>query len=147
MIPNITSLNLPKLIDVAQDLPSKGKTETTGNNLFCLNVDDAYVHQLFPLLKNDRVKKPDYFSEKSAGAHITIIYPEENKIIHADDLKQEHRFFIKDIVTAEIGLKTYYVLLVESSSLLKLRKKYGLPDLLSFKGYSIGFHVTIGVMK
>ncbi|HSW70015.1 MAG TPA: hypothetical protein VLI69_07705 [Gammaproteobacteria bacterium] len=147
MIPNIISLNLPKIIDAAQRLPLHGKTHLTENNLFSLKIDDDFIHQLLPLLKDDRVKKPNYFGEKSAGAHITIIYPEENKNINMHDLQQEHCFLVKDIVTAEIGLKTYYALLVESPSLLKLRKKYGLPDLLSFKGYSIGFHITIGAMS
>jgi hypothetical protein len=147
MMPDIVSLKLPKLIDAAQRLSLKGSTQTTENNLFCLSIDDAYIHQLFPLLEDGRVKKPDYFGEKSVGAHITIIYPEENKKVDAYDLQQELSFFVKDIVTAEIGQKTYYVLLIESPSLLKLRKKYSLPKLLSFKGYSIGFHITIGVMS
>lgn len=133
------------MIDVAQHLSSKGITQTTENNLFCLNIDDTYIHQLFPLLEDERIKKPDYFGEKYVGAHITIIYPEESKHINTHDLQQEHNFFVKDIVAAEIGQKTYYALLIESPSLLRLRKKYNLPDLLSFKGYSIGFHITIGV--
>lgn len=145
MTPNIVSLKLPRIISAAQHLSLKGNTQTTENNLFCLSIDDAYIHQLFPLLKDERVKKPDYFGEKSVGAHITIIYPEENKNVNAHDLQQEHNFFVKDIVTTEIGQKTYYVLLIESPSLLRLRKKYNLPELLSFKGYSIGFHITIGV--
>lgn len=145
MIPHIVSLKLSKIIDAAQRLSSTGKTKTTENNLFCLNIDDAYIHQLFLLLEDERIKKPDYFGEKSVGAHITIIYPEENKNINTHDLQQEHSFLVKNIVTAEIGQKKYYVLLVESSSLLQLRRKYKLPDLLCFKGYSIGFHITIGV--
>lgn len=145
MIPNIVSLKLPKIINATQHLSSKGITQITDNNLFCLSIDDAYIHQLFPLLKDERIKKPDYFGEKSVGAHITIIYPEENKNINACDLQQEHSFFVKDIVAAEIGQKKYYVLLIESPSLLRLRKKYSLPELLFFKGYSIGFHITIGV--
>lgn len=145
MIPNIVTLKLPKLIDAAQRLSSTGSTLTTKNNLFCLNIDDNYIHQLFPLLEDPQVKKPNYFGEKSVGAHITIIYPEESKNIDAYDLQQEHGFFVKNIVTAEIGQKIYYVLLVDSPSLLQLRRKYNLPDLLSFKGYSIGFHITIGV--
>lgn len=145
MFPNITTLNLPKLIEVARRLPSKGSTHTTENKLFCLDIDDEYIHQLFPLLEGRQIKKPEYFGEKSVGAHITIIYPEERKNVHVNDLQKEHRFFVKDIVTAEIGKKLYYVLLIESPSLMKLRNKYGLPDLLCFKGYSIGFHITIGV--
>jgi len=145
MIPNIISLKLPKIIENAQRLSSTGSTQKTENNLFFLNIDDTYIHQLHPLLKDERINKPDYFGEKSVGAHITIIYPEESKIINVHDLQQQHSFFVKDIVTAEIAKKTYYVLLIESPSLLRLRKKYNLPNLLSFKGYSIGFHITIGV--
>lgn len=146
MTPRITPLKFPKIIDAAKHLPSTGKTLVTENNLFCLDIRDAYIHELLPMLGDEKINKPDYFGIKSVGAHITIIYPEEAKKIHNYELRQEHRFLIKDIVAAEIGLKTYYVLLVESPSLLKLRKKYGLPELLSFKGYSIGFHITIGTM-
>jgi hypothetical protein len=96
-------------------------------------------------LENERIKKPDYFGEKSVGAHITIVYPEENINIHVHDLQQEHTFFVKNIVATEIDQKAYYVLLIDSPSLLQLRRKYNLPDLLCFKGYSVRFHVTIGV--
>ena len=145
MIPNITALKLPNLLDAALRFPCKGNTQLTENNLFCLKVDDSYIHQLFPILEDEQIKKPNYFGSKSIGGHITIIYPEENRIINADDLQQEHHFLVKNIVTAEINQKTYYVLLVDSPSLLQLRKKYHLPELLCFKGYSIGFHITIGV--
>jgi hypothetical protein len=143
--PLIEKLNIPELISAASHLSLEGKLEISDNNLVYLDVDNAYIHRLFPLLQNQQIKKPDYFGEKSAGAHITVIYPEENKTINKNDLDQKHKFIIKDIVTAQLGLKTYYVLLVESSSLLQLRKKRQLPDLLCFKGYSIGFHITIGV--
>jgi len=143
--PLIEKLNIPTLISNASHLASNGKLAISNNNLVYLDIDDAYIHRLFPLLKNQQIKKPDYFGEKSAGAHITVIYPEENTKINKNDLDQKHDFIIKDVVTAQIGLKTYYVLLVESSSLLQLRRKYKLPDLLCFKNYFIGFHVTIGV--
>lgn len=149
MIPNIITLNRPKIIDIARGLPSIGNTKLTENNLFYLNVDDSYIHHLFDLLGDDRIKKPDYFGEKSAGAHISIIYPEENtknKKIDIDDLQQEHRFIVTNIIAAEIGSKIYYALSIESPSLVKLRKKYGFPELLYFRGYSIGFHITIGTI-
>ena len=144
-IPLITNLKVPLLKKAASKLPSTGKIAVSNNNLVYLDINDEYVHQLFPLLKNFNIKKPDYFGENSAGAHITVIYPEENKKINKEDLGREHDFLIKNIITAEIGLKTYYALLIESRSLLQLRRKYALPDMLSFKGYSIGFHITIGV--
>ncbi|HLB42938.1 MAG: hypothetical protein A3F13_01155 [Gammaproteobacteria bacterium RIFCSPHIGHO2_12_FULL_40_19] len=143
--PLIEKLNIPELISAASHLALDGKLAISDNNLVYLDVDDAYIHRLFPLLQNQQIKKPDYFGEQSAGAHITVIYPEENKTINKNNLDQKHDFIIKNIVTAQLGLKTYYVLLVESSSLLQLRRKYKLPDLLCFKGYSIGFHITIGV--
>ena len=134
-----------EIINASQHLSLTGNTQISDNNLFYLDIDDAYIHQLFPLIRNDDIKKPEYFGEKSAGAHITVAYPEEGKKINEQDLAQKHNFIIKKFVAAEIDQKKYYVLLVESSSLLQLRKKYNLPDLLSFKGYSIGFHITIGV--
>lgn len=164
-IPNTVKLNLPELINTASHLPLRGILAISANNLVYLDIDDAYIHQLFPLLQkqpvlqNQQIKKPDYFGETSAGAHITVIYPEEyqrknknqnkngkeNIKIHKKELNQTHHFVINEIVTAEIGLKTYYVLLIESPSLLQLRRKYNLPDQLCFKGYAIGLHITIGI--
>ena|SRR3990167_2845735 len=143
--PLIKKLNISELISAASHLALNGKLTISNNNLVYLDINDAYIHQLFPLLQNQQIKKPDYFGEQSAGAHITVIYPEEHTKINKNDLDQKYDFIITNIVTAQLGLKTYYVLLVESSSLLQLRRKYKLPDLLSFKGYSIGFHITIGV--
>ncbi len=144
-IPQMKKLNIPKLMSVALSLQPVGKIVVSDNNLTYLDIDDEYIHRLFPLLQNKEIKKPDDFGDRSAGAHITVIYPEENKIINNEDLNQEHNFIFKDVVAAEIGLKTYYILLVESRSLLQLRTKYNLPDLLQFKGYSIGFHITMGM--
>lgn len=144
MIPNIVKLANPNLLKAAHHLPAKGRLAISENKLVYLDIDDDYIHQLFPYLKNQSIIKPDYFGEKSIGAHITVIYPEEQKTIKQKEFNQEHLFSIKELVTAEIGPKLYYVLLVESPSLLQLRKKYNLPDLLNFKGYSIGFHITIG---
>ncbi|MDX1902345.1 MAG: hypothetical protein SFW66_10170 [Gammaproteobacteria bacterium] len=144
-IPLIKKLNIPELIDAASHLKSSGKLARSQNNLIYLDIENAYIHQLFPLLQNQQIKVPDYFGKDSAGAHITAIYPEENKKIDEDDLGKAHHFLIKDIVTANINDKIYYVLLVESPSLLKIRRKYGLSDQLCFKGYAIGFHITIGV--
>jgi hypothetical protein len=146
LTPKITLLNIPEIINAAKHLCLKGTTRISQDNLFYLDIDDEYIHQLFPLLNDNQVKKPDYFGEKSAGAHITIIYPEEGKIIYKEkDLAKEHHFLIKNMAIAEIGHKTYYVLLVDSSSLLQLRRQFQLPDLLCFKDYFIGFHITIGV--
>ncbi len=144
MIPTIAKFANPTLLSAARHLAAKGRLAISDNKLVFLDIDDDYIHQLFPTLKQPSLLKPNYFGEKSIGAHITVIYPEEQVIINKDELNQEHFFSIKELVTAEIGKKLYYVLLVEAPTLLKIRKKYNLPELLSFRGYSIGFHITIG---
>lgn len=143
---SITKLNVLTIINAASHLKQKGRLARSKNNLVYLDIDDAYIHKLFPLLQDPQIKMPNYFGKESAGAHITVMYPEENTNINARDLQQEHDFFVKDIVAAEIAQKIYYVLLVDSPSLLQLRRKYGLPEPLSFKGYSIDLHITIGMM-
>lgn len=144
MMPEIIYLNNIKLIQSAQLLVSKGKL-AIDNKFVYVRISDDYVHQLFPLLEDEHIIKPDYFSEKSVGAHITVIYPEEYKKFDEKDLGVEHSFLIRELISARINQKIYYALLVESPSLQKMRKKYDLPDLLCFKGYQIGFHITIGV--
>jgi len=146
MIPEIKKLHIPEITGAARFLPSSGILKISSNNLVYLDVDDGYVHQLFPLLHNMDVKKPDYFGKDLVGAHITVVYPEENKIIRNEDINTIHHFQIKDLFIAEIGKKRYCAISVDPPSLLQLRRKYSLPDLLYFKGYSIGFHITIGVI-
>lgn len=140
----ITPLNLPELVNRAAFLPATGKLLRLENNLVYLAVNDQFINQLFPLIQNPAVKKPDYFGKGSTGAHISVIYPEENTVIDPEDLNREHGFSLNEMVIAELGQKKYYVLLVNAPSLLKLRKKYHLPELLCFKGYGITFHITIG---
>lgn len=143
--PIMEKLNIPLLINAASHLNTKGKLAISNRGLVYLDIDDAYIHELFPFFQNEKIKKPDYFGIGMAGAHITVIYPEENIKINVEELGSSHDFTIKNLVSAVIDLKTYYILLVESSSLLQLRRKYGLLDRLCFKGYLIGFHITIGV--
>ena len=143
MVPEIIHLNNIKLIQSAKLLVSRGKLAIFDNKFVYVQVSDDYVHQLFPLLEDEHIIKPDYFGEK-LGAHITVIYPEEYKKLDEKDLGVEHSFLVKELIAARINQKIYYALWVESPSLQKIRKKYDLPDLLCFKGYQIGFHITIG---
>jgi hypothetical protein len=144
--PIIQKLSSQKIITTAKKFSLSGKLTISQNKLVYLDIDDAYIHSLFPLLANPLINKPQYFNVGGGGAHISVIYPEENKIINKTDLSQQHDFVIKELVTAEIGLKTYYVILVDAPSLLLLRRKYNLTDMLCFKGYAINFHITLGVL-
>ncbi len=142
--PSFKKLNIPTLFDISAKLQNQGKVLQSKNNLVYLDIDNAYIDLLFPLLTGQNAQRPHYFGEGGAGAHISIIYPEENKIFQKEDLNQPHVFSVKELVAAQIHQKIYYALLLEAPSLLQLRRKYKLPDMLDFKGYSIEFHITIG---
>jgi len=144
-VPQLTTLNIPELKHAAALLPATGKLAISHNHLVYLDIDDNYIYQLFPLLKTPHIEKPNYFSTYGVGAHISVIYPEENKILQQKYLGQEYHFTLQEMVIAEINLKKYYILLVQSPALLHIRRKHELPDKLNFKNYEIGFHITIGV--
>jgi hypothetical protein len=130
--PHINTVINPEITRHIKELTPSGKLAVTQNNLTYLKLDDNYIHELFPLITQPGIQKPDYFNPGSEGAHMTVIYPEENKTIKAEDLNQQHEFTINQIATAEIINK------------IDLRHRYQLPDLLGFRGYAIGFHITIG---
>lgn len=140
-------LDNPKLINRASEIVSTGYLFTSDEKLVYLDVDDQYIHQLFPLLKNKQAKKPNYFGGELIGAHITAIYPQENVDLKKEDLGQKHEFIIKGVFSAKLESKKYYILTIESDSLLHLRRKYGLSDMPRFKDYWVDFHITIAVCQ
>lgn len=145
---HLKKIDLPKLMHKAVQLEPVGFMARSAENLTYLDIDDDYIHALFPLLTDKQARVPDYFSENLIGAHISVIYPEENTIIMPNDLEKAHRFSIKGVYTAELELelKMYYFLLIESPSLVALRKKYGLASRPCFKSHLVEFHITVGVL-
>lgn len=130
------------LIDRARLLKNEGIVIQQSNYHF-LKIDDDFIHALNPLLN---VRKPDYFTQpQDIGAHITIIYPEEESILTPNDLGQIHTFKIQEFCKATLDSKEYYVLLVDSESLTELRLRYGLPAQPRYKNNRISFHITVGV--
>lgn len=140
-----TKLNHPKIIKLASTFPRVGYLEVSADNLAYLDVEDTYVHELFPLLKLKGVYKPDYFGTNPIGAHISVIYPEENIVLREEDLHQEHFFKIIGNYTAEHNSKKYFVLGIESPTLSLLRHKYGLSDKPCFKNHGVDFHITYAI--
>jgi len=53
--PLIKKLNLPSILHTASSLKGKGKLARSKNNLVYLDIDDAYIHQLFPLLQDPTI--------------------------------------------------------------------------------------------
>lgn len=134
------------LDSVLSRLPTQGKLAETVEGLVYLDIDDRYIHDVFDLLKHTTAQKPPYFDTEhhGVGAHISIFYPDENNNLHPDDWGKIHDFKIRELVSAEINDTKYFVLLVNSPSLVTLRLKYGYPKKLSYKDYLIDFHITIG---
>lgn len=108
--PYILQLNNPALLNKAMQLKSIGKVAISQNQLTYLKIHDEWIYELFPLLQNEQIRKPDYFGNESIGTHISIIYPEENTTINPKELDQEHRFKIKNIIKANLELKKYYTI-------------------------------------
>lgn len=146
---NFTAINIPGLMEIALSFSQFGYLSRSKDNLIYLNIDDDYIHRLFPLLKetNEQINKPAYFSEKLVGAHISVIYPEEYTSMLEIDLDRKHHFKITGTFSADLGTKRYYVLGVESPSLLALRQKYNLGSKLYFKKHRIDLHITIGTSQ
>lgn len=147
-LPKYKTLHLPKLLKEAKQLPQSGYLKMVAKDHYSyLNIDDNYVHQLYPFLQDEdkEIQKPRYFGDGLVGAHISVIYPDEKKVLKPEDINKEHAFEITNVMTMDIDAKRYFVLGINSPSLVAVRGKYKLPELLSFRTYSVQMHITIGV--
>jgi hypothetical protein len=130
-----------KAIDFAQtNLEKNGKLMQQADGFAYIKVDDAYIHDLYPLLDLDKdFKEPPYFRRPNApGAHISVFYENEN--IKVQEVGESFSFTLRNIEVVKVGKnKTYIVLVVDAPKLEQLRKKYGLTPKL--KNHE--FHITI----
>lgn len=142
----ISNLSNPRLIKKANTLNNQGVVKQDNGYCF-LKINDDFIHELHPELNQfGEFEKPDYFNTpQEIGAHITIIYPEENVSIQAYDLGQMHTFYAKKLMKARLDSKEYIVVLIESPTLIEMRAKYQLPPQPTYKSNEIDLHVTIGV--
>ena len=140
------TLLIPRLLETAFTLSLHGRLSLSPNRLLYLNIDNHYITTLYPLIKKyiPQIIKPNYFGRHSAGAHISVIYPEERVNIRDKDVGSLHHFKITGSYTALVGTKTYFVLGVEAPTLTQLRHQYGLSHKLTFKNCLIGLHITVG---
>lgn len=141
-------IEIPGLLEHASQFTKEGHIVSDENNFTCLSIDDNFIHALYPYFQqlNPHIEKPDYFGEDLAGAHITVIYPEESALICEEDIGTSHQFTILNAFSADFGLKRYFGLLVKAPSLLDLRRRYGLGKKLQFKNCLVDLHITIGTI-
>ena len=142
----IVKLEAPDLIASISKLPSKGILKTNLHNLTYLNIDDAYIHQSFPFLTDKQANKPDYFSDNKnfIGAHISVIYPEEQTLCDRSYLSREYDFSIEGLFSTFIDEKKYYALKVIAPQLTAIRQAADLPAKPCYKNYLVDLHITIG---
>lgn len=141
----LTELSGDALFRVTRKLAVEGVVQQRDNYCF-LKIDDDYIHLTQPLLSEyGDVEKPAYFAPPDdVGAHISIIYPEENKVPHIAT-GQKHHFSIYGLLKAQYGSKEYFALAISSPSLAAFRQKHHLAAKPRFKGQEIFFHITVGV--
>lgn len=127
-----------------EKLPHEGVLMSNSHGYVYLKVDDAYIHQLFPMLKikGEGYREPPFFRRKnSPGAHISVFYSNEH--IHPKELGEKFSFKIKKMAVVKQKRAKYLVLQVESPELERLREKYGLGPKL----YGHEYHISIGKKK
>jgi len=69
-----TPVSIPDLGSALKKLPTSGNVKFTDDGLVYADIDDDYIHQIYPLIYHNGLKKPDYFDKKThcIGAHISI---------------------------------------------------------------------------
>ncbi len=143
---SMKQLSVPKLFDTVAQLSMKGHLKMNAFELTYLDIDDNFIHQIFPLIPDMSAMKPEYFGEDLVGAHISVIYPDEDIVCHKSYLNKEHEFAVTGLFSAVLDNKKYYVLKVKAPSLISLRRRHGLSDKLVFKNCSLDLHITVGVV-
>lgn len=133
-------LSWPEIVTFAKaNLPQEGVLKVGRDGYIYLKVDDDYIHRLYPLLQLRNFREPPFFrNAKSPGAHISVIYKNENVI--PDEAGKTFHFTLNKIVIVNPSREVSYVILqVDSQELESLREKYGLPPKL----HGHKFHITL----
>jgi hypothetical protein len=143
---SIDTASWTEVVEYAREhLPQEGYLIAKSDGYCYVKVSDEYIHTLFPMLdlEEEGYRKPPYFrSEEATGAHISVIYENENVI--PDELGQIFQFELNQIVIVKVSReKTYAILQVTAPELEKLRCKYGLKPKL--QGHE--FHITLALKK
>ncbi len=138
----LSPLKNENLLKTALSFPTHGTLTLSKGKLLYLDIDDRYINRLCPLLQNNKVDKPDYFS-MGMGAHISVIYPNEisNPIFEP---RQKVSFQVGDLLQAKTPKAIYYILTVQSPELLQIRSMNNLGNTLSLNGLLVDLHITIG---
>ena len=143
------TLSESKVLELVNStLPHSGVLKKTSNFLY-VDIDDAYIHQIALLIKEEGFSTPPYFDNiELVGAHISVAYPEEiENFTEIAECGTKIEFIPKRCEIIRLtkessffqNVEEVYLLIIEAPELDRMREKYGLPK----RRYA--FHITVGV--
>lgn len=139
----------PQVIEQVAQLEQKGVLKQKDNGYLYVEVSNDFIAQALPLIEaQGKIVPPrHYTSKKGIGAHISVMYENEqilNEIWEIDELGQEFTFNIIELRTVKLNknnqVKKLWLLAVDAPELSALRERYGLQPLLN----NHDFHITLG---
>lgn len=142
--------NQPQVIEKVIQFEQKGILKQKDNGYLYVEVSRDFIAEALPLIDvpGKIVPPRHYTSKKGIGAHISVMYENEqieNEIWEIEELGQEYTFNIIELRTVKLNkdnqMKKLWLIAVAAPELEMLREKYGLSQLL--KGHD--FHITIGM--
>lgn len=148
-VPDYQVVDQPWVVEKVLQCKQKGVLKQKDNGYLYLEVSKDFIAQALPLLdaQGKIVPPRHYTSKKGIGAHISVMYENEqiqNEIWEIQELGQEFTFSVIELRTVIVNsrgrLKKLWLIAVASPELEKLRESYGLPSLLK----NHDFHITLG---
>ncbi len=139
----------PLVIEKVIQYEQTGILKQKPNGYLYLDVTNDYIAESLPLIQaQGKLVPPRHFvSKKGIGAHISVMYENEqilNEIWEIKELGQSYTFQILELRTVKLQkdnqVKKLWLIAISSPELEALRESYGLPPLLK----NHDFHITIG---
>lgn len=141
--------NQPQVYEKVVQLEQKGILKQKDNGYLYVEVTNDFISEALPLIdaQGKIVPPRHYTSKKGIGAHISVMYENEqilNEIWEIKELGQEFTFTVMELRTVKLNkdnkMKKLWLLAVAAPELEKLRESYGLSSKLK----NHDFHITIG---
>ena len=138
-----------QVIETVVQFEQKGILKQKDNGYLYIEVSRDFIAEALPLIdaQGKIVPPRHYTSKKGIGAHISVMYENEqilNEIWEIKELGQEFTFTVMELRTVKLNknnkMKKLWLLAVAAPELEKLRESYGLSSRLK----DHDFHITIG---
>jgi hypothetical protein len=139
----------PKVLEQAIKIEQRGILKQKENGYLYVEVSNDFISKILPFIDAPgRIVPPrHYVSKKGIGAHISVMYENEqieSEIWEIKEIGKEYSFEVMELRTIKLNkdgrVKKLWLLAVDAPDLEDLRMRYGLTSKL--KGHD--FHITIG---